>query len=58
MDKSIFGEGISPLNPNQFIELSWQENKVFVLDRNSLQTQDTFSLWDGVREGWGITLDA
>ena len=28
-----------------------------ILDRDSLKEVRQFKMWDGVKEGWGITLD-
>lgn len=56
-DAAHFGEGISLLNDNEWIELTWKERKVKILDRWTLETKREIAMWDGVREGWGITLD-
>ena len=52
-----FGEGISKLNNDTWIELTWKERIVNILDRDSLETVKTMPMWKGVKEGWGITLD-
>ena len=52
-----FGEGIAPLDDNRFIELTWLERTVRILDRDTLQELASFAMWPGVKEGWGITLD-
>ena len=52
-----FGEGISKLNDDQWIELTWKEKTVNILDRDTLQTLYTIPMWAGVKQGWGITLD-
>ena len=53
----LFGEGISKLDNNRWIELTWKERVVNILDRNTLETLATMEMWKGVKEGWGITLD-
>ena len=52
-----FGEGISVLNEDTLIELTWKEKTVRLLDASTLEEKRTFKMWDGVKEGWGITLD-
>ena len=52
-----FGEGVSVLDANRLIELTWKERKVHILDRLTLKKLDTFPLWDGLKQGWGVTLD-
>ena len=53
----VFGEGMSELDENRYIWLTWKDRLVNIVDRNTLKIIETFPLWDGVREGWGITLD-
>ena len=53
----MFGEGISRLDDKQWIELTWLEKTVNILDKNTLQVKRSIPLWKGVKEGWGITLD-
>ena len=55
--KEHFGEGISKLDDERWIELTWKERTVNLLDKNTLETLSTMPMWDGVKEGWGITLD-
>ena len=55
--KHLFGEGISKLSDDTWIELTWKEKKVNILDRDSLETVNSMPMWKGVKEGWGITLD-
>ena len=45
------------MNDDKWIELTWREKTVNILDRDSLQTVKTMPMWKGVKEGWGITLD-
>ena len=56
-ENNEFGEGISPLNDDTFIELTWQDGKIHLLDRTTLETTSSMDMWPGVKEGWGITLD-
>ena len=55
MDIKVFGEAICPLDSNHFIELTWQDRKVYILDRDTLQVVREFEMWPEVKEGWGIT---
>ena len=57
-NKKHFGEGISQLNADTLIELTWREKTVRLLDSETLEEKSTFKMWEGVKEGWGITLDA
>jgi len=58
MDVRFFGEGICPLKEGkEFIELTWKEGIVNILDWNTLLVKSQFKIWSGVKEGWGITLD-
>ena len=56
-DVKQFGEGISKLDGDSWIELTWREKQVNILDKNTLEVLRTMKLWPGVKEGWGITLD-
>ena len=55
----VFGEGISPLNDHQFIEMTWKDGYLYVVDRETLQNVKVFDnmkeMWPSVKEGWGIT---
>ena len=60
MDEEVFGEGICWLNPTEFIEMTWKEDLVYILDRDTLKVKRQFSMgeyWPSVSQGWGITLD-
>lgn len=37
LDDSLFGEGLSPRNADEFVALTWKEDIVLVLDRTSLE---------------------
>ena len=56
-NKKHFGEGICVLNDDTLIELTWKEKTVRLLDSSTLDEKSTLKMWDGVKEGWGITLD-
>ena len=56
-DPAQFGEGISKLDEDTWIELTWQEKVVNILDKNTLETVRSIPQWNGVKQGWGITLD-
>lgn len=53
IDKKYFAEGACVLNGNLYI-LTWQENKCFVYDINTLKYLG--ELWNPT-EGWGLTTD-
>ena len=60
MDDAVFGEGICWLNQNEFIEMTWQEDIAYILDRETLKPKRQFKMseyWPGVEQGWGITID-
>jgi len=55
MDKNYFGEGICSLpGKNTFIRMTWTDNVVDILDSN-LRVIESMPMFDGVKEGWGIT---
>ena len=54
---AVFGEGMSQLNSTHYIWLTFTERLVNIVDRDSLKIVDTIPMWEGVRFGWGITLD-
>lgn len=56
-DPKHFGEGITPLDDNTLIELTWKEGVVRLLDSKTLKEKKQIKMWPGVKEGWGITLD-
>lgn len=53
LDANYFGEGITILN-DKIYQLTWQENKCFVYDKNSLQLRSDYTY---TGEGWGICND-
>ena len=55
MDRRVFGEGICPLNSNEIVVLTWQNNIVYLLDHASLKLKSEVPLFDGAKEGWGVT---
>ena len=60
MDDRVFGEGICKLNDEEFIEMTWKEDVVYILDRKTLKPKREFIMseyWPGVQQGWGITID-
>ena len=56
-ESEIFGGGISNLTQSDLIMLTWREKKAITLNRDTLEKVSEIPLWEGVREGWGITLD-
>lgn len=60
MDEHVFGEGICWLNDHEFIEMTWMEDIIYILDRDTLIPNRQISMreyWPGVTAGWGITID-
>ena len=55
MQSRYFGEGLSPRNPSEFVVLTWRENSIFVLNRQSLAMTDRYEFPEGLKEGWGVT---
>jgi glutaminyl-peptide cyclotransferase len=53
LDGNYFGEGITILN-DKIYQLTWQNQKCFVYDKNSLQLLKDFSY---IGEGWGMCND-
>ena len=51
----MFGEGVAVLSDNYFIQLTWKADEVYKIDRETLELVDTYELFDGIREGWGVT---
>ena len=55
--EQVFGEGMSELDDDRYIWLTFKERLVNIVDRETLRIIETMPMWSGVREGWGITLD-
>jgi len=53
LTSEYFGEGIT-IYENKIIQLTWQNKKGFVYDKNTFQLVEEFSY---TAEGWGITYD-
>lgn len=53
LDANYFGEGITILGDDLY-QLTWQQNKCFVYDKNSLQRKNDFTF---TGEGWGLCND-
>jgi len=53
LPSEYFGEGITLYN-NKIIQLTWQNNRGFVYDKDTFELLDEFSY---STEGWGITFD-
>ncbi len=54
LDATYFGEGITILN-GKIYQLTWQNGKCFVYDKNTLQMQPKSFTYNG--QGWGICND-
>jgi glutamine cyclotransferase len=53
LDPQYFGEGIAVIG-NRIIQLTWQNGRAFVYDRETFERQQTFTY---TGEGWGLTWD-
>lgn len=56
LPSSIFGEGCTILN-DKLYQLTWQNNKGFIYDVNTLEQIDSFDYFKNM-EGWGLTNDS
>ena len=56
MNDKYFGEGICSLNDEhtKFLRMTWRDNLIEILD-SSLRVTEQRPLFDGPKEGWGIT---
>jgi len=54
-DRSLFGEGVTLLNQDEFIALTWKENTILILDRETLKVNREIDFFEGMKQGWGIT---
>lgn len=37
--------------------MTWLDDVVNILERDTLEVRETMEMWQGVTQGWGITLD-
>ena len=58
---SDFGEGLSPRSATEFVQLTWREQKIYVISRDmngsSFDFIDVATLDSQISEGWGVTAD-
>lgn len=54
LEQEYFGEGIT-YSKNRIIQLTWNSNKVFVVDPETFEQIDFFEPQTTNNEGWGIT---
>ena len=52
-----FAEGLSPRSASEFVLLTWQERKIYTLDRTTLDFNNFYTLPSEIKEGWGVTAD-
>lgn len=52
-----FGEGLSPRSASEFVVLTWQERKIYTVERSTMDIQSIESLDNAISEGWGVTAD-
>jgi len=52
LDNQYFGEGLTILN-NKVYQLTWQANKGFIYDDNTLERTGSF-VYENSKEGWGL----
>ena len=55
LDKKYFGEGMAPRSASEFVVLTWKENEMFILNRDTMEVNRKHKLPSGPKEGWGIT---
>lgn len=55
LSNEVFAEGLTVIG-NQIIQLTWQENKGIVYDKNTFKQMMTFP-YQNSREGWGLCND-
>ena len=55
MDSVIFGEGLCPLNDEQMVVLTYQNNKAYIVGQDDLKIDQEIPLFEGAKEGWGLT---
>jgi glutamine cyclotransferase len=55
LDKKYFGEGMAPRSASEFVVLTWKENEMFILNRDTMEVNKKHKLPSGPKEGWGIT---
>lgn len=54
--EDIFSEG-STIVGNKIYQLTWQNKKGFIYDKNTLKSIREFDYPDDIAEGWGLTFD-
>lgn len=54
-DDKYFGEGLTLLDDNRYIALTWLEKTFLFIDRKTLKILDEKIFPPGIKEGWGLT---
>jgi glutamine cyclotransferase len=53
--ESYFGEGITLLDDDHYVALTWRDKQILIIDRQTLRVVDERSFPKDIREGWGLT---
>ena len=46
---------MAPRSKDQFVVITWKENTMFLVNRETVKIEETLSMPRGPKEGWGIT---
>lgn len=57
MDATLFGEGITWMEGNKLVQITWKSKRGFIYDADTLEQIDEFTYETTNKEGWGITWD-
>jgi glutamine cyclotransferase len=58
MDSKLFGEGMTWIEGEKLVQITWKSQRGFIYDANTLDQIDEFNYTTTKKEGWGITWDA
>jgi glutamine cyclotransferase len=58
MDSKLFGEGMTWIEGEKLVQITWKSQRGFIYDANTLVQIDEFKYTTTKKEGWGITWDA
>ncbi|CDW89637.1 UNKNOWN [Stylonychia lemnae] len=55
MEKNHFGEGITILNQDKYLAMTWKDRVFYMMDRQTLKILSTEAIPNEIKEGWGAT---
>jgi glutamine cyclotransferase len=58
MKSTLFGEGMTWMEGNKLVQITWKSQQGFIYDANTLDQIDEFTFDTTKKQGWGITWDA